>query len=141
MLFVRSFTGSFFFETLVTISLIAISSAFILFIIKTSTNRKRLLFIIVAVVMGFTALSFINIPEEKIHLIEFSILGWFAMKDFSKRYKFIQKFILSIIICSLFGIFDEIFQGILPYRYFDIRDIIFNITGGIWGIIIYFLQY
>jgi len=140
MLFVRSLTGSLIFEITVSIFLTIIALAFIIYIIKQCPQRIRCLFIIILVIGGFVLTSLIHIPEEKIHIIEFALLGWFAMSDFSKNNTPFQSIVLSIIICSLFGIFDEIVQGILPYRYFDVRDIVFNIAGGIWGTIVYYIH-
>ena len=141
MLFVRSLTGSFIFELFVSIFLIIIAFAFIIYIVKTCPQRIRCVFIIILVTGGLVLTSFISIPEEKVHIIEFAFLGWFAMSDFSKKNSSFHSIILSIIICSLFGIFDEIVQGILPYRYFDMRDIVFNIVGGTWGTIVYYIHY
>jgi VanZ family protein len=141
MLFVRSLTGSFIFELVVSIILIIIALTFIIYIVKICPQRIRCVFIIILVTGGLVLTSFISIPEEKVHIIEFALLGWFAMSDFSKKNSSFHSIILSIIICSLFGIFDEIVQGILPYRFFDIRDIVFNMGGGIWGTIVYYIHY
>lgn len=72
----------------------------------------------------------IKLPEEKIHLIEYALLGLLVYKDFFKgRIKLYLSILFLLIVASL----DEIFQLILPDRIFDYRDIFFNSLGGFTG--------
>jgi len=82
----------------------------------------------------------IKIPEEKIHLLEFAVLGWFASRDLIATNKKTKGIILALLFTITIGILDEVFQGILPYRYFQWCDIGFNSAGGLWGIGLYLLS-
>jgi len=44
-----------------------------------------------------------------------------------------------IIFTFFFGFLDEGFQAILPYRYYDLRDIVFNYLGALWGLMLFLL--
>lgn len=88
-------------------------------------------FFLLLPVVPFTFLFLkIKLPEEKIHLIEYALLGLLVYKDFFKgRIKLYLSILFLIIVASL----DEIFQSILPDRIFDWRDIFFNSVGGFTG--------
>ena len=81
-----------------------------------------------------------KIPVEQIHIFEYAVLGWFATRDLIKVNKKIKGIILACLFTIIVGILDEAFQAVLPYRYYEIRDIVFNILGGTWGIILYLLH-
>lgn len=77
---------------------------------------------------------------EKIHVLEYGILGYLAFRDLSKKNKKIFKdILLAISFISAIGILDEIFQGFLPYRVGDIRDVATNVVSGLLGIFQYFI--
>ena len=75
---------------------------------------------------------------ERLHVIEYGILGYFALKDLSgkglcgKISDYIKPVLLFV---ALVSFLDEGFQWILPYRVFDVRDIITNIVSGFLGVI------
>jgi VanZ family protein len=80
-----------------------------------------------------------KIPIERIHILEYGILGWFAGRDLVGKEKKIWGILLALIFVGLIGVLDEVFQAILPYRYFDLRDVGFNELGGVWGVVMYLL--
>lgn len=87
-----------------------------------------------SLVSGLIAASFLEITEERVHLVKFGILGWLLAKD-SKSQNFP---ILAIIIGSLVATVDESVQALLPYRVGDIRDVAFGALGSIWGALTYY---
>jgi VanZ family protein len=48
--------------------------------------------------------------------------------------------ICAFLFTAFVGYSDELFQKFLPYRVYDLRDIVFNSIGGIWGICLYLLN-
>lgn len=70
--------------------------------------------------------------SEKIHFIEYSLLGYFAARECLSS-RLTVTIVASLIFVSLISLNDEFFQAILPYRTFDVRDIIFNLIGGSCG--------
>lgn len=74
---------------------------------------------------------------ERIHIAEFVVLGWFAARDMIKTKKGARGAVLACLFCAGVGLLDEIFQAILPYRFFDLNDIISNTLGGGWGTVLY----
>ncbi len=71
------------------------------------------------------------------HFILFFILGAVAM-FISNRLNIFDKYVISAIII---GIFIEFIHLFLPYRGFEIIDLLFNITGCIFGLFsLYYLR-
>ena len=81
-----------------------------------------------------------RISLKKVHVLEYGILGYLAFRDLSKRNKKIFKdILLAFSFISLIGIMDETFQGFLPYRVREIRDVATNVVSGLLGIFQYFI--
>ena len=137
--YVKRNIGSASFINLVWIIGIVFLAAFLAFIVRSSPGFGKSAFFIGILVVGIWLVWQLKIPEEKIHIMEFAILGWFASRDLigadrrAKGIMFALGFTLAV------GILDELFQAILPYRFFDRRDIAFNSAGSVWGIILYLL--
>lgn len=72
---------------------------------------------------------FITIPEEKVHLLLFSFLGFFS--SFVKRYS------VSIIFLLIISILDEVLQKILPNRFFSWDDVLINLYASLITVSIY----
>lgn len=64
------------------------------------------------------------------HFIEYAVLGFLWYRALNKR------IILVLVICILFSISDEIHQLFVPLRECSIIDIIVDIFGIIFGLII-----
>ena len=86
--------------------------------------------------IGYSLL--LPLPEERIHLVQFGLLGLLACPCFWMRTAGFWKWIWRpLLFVFLVGTIDEIIQWFLPDRVFDLRDILFNALGGIWGILLY----
>lgn len=100
------------------------------FNLKTASN----LFLLGVGLLAFWQLKII---EERVHLLEYGLLGWLVTRDilFSvKRGNILKSIVLPLLFVSFIGILDELFQWWLPTRVGDIRDVVFNTLGGTWGI-------
>lgn len=106
---------------------------------KVSGFIKRLTVVILLTIGSFLLFYYIKIPEEKMHILEYAFLGWLAAKDLVKREKAGKRIILALLFCAAVGILDELFQAILPYRFFQTKDIAYNWIGGAGGITLYLL--
>lgn len=87
---------------------------------------------------GLAASFFLELPEERIHLAQFGALGILACCSYRDDNEIIGFWLaLPFLFVFLVGVADEIFQYFLPDRVGDLRDVIINTLGGIWGIILY----
>ncbi len=114
--------------------------AFLIFVFKNHPNIKKNLAIVLFLAIGIILSWQIKMPAERIHILEYGILGWFANRDLTVENKKCRGFIFAWLLIITVGIFDEAFQKILPYRVGDSRDIFFNNLGGLWGIGLWFLK-
>lgn len=110
--------------------------------IKYRPRKLRILLFIVFLVAGALALwFFIKLPQVRMHILLYALLGWSASKDFIVKKKRFIGIILACIFCAAIGFLEELFQKSLPYRYYDNWDIFLNALGGAWGIMLYLIGY
>jgi hypothetical protein len=83
-------------------------------------------------------------PYELTHLPEYAIMSVLilhAIKELEgkRREKVSEKrvYFQSAVITGILGSVDELFQGVLPMRYFAWYDIFLNMLGGILGLTIF----
>jgi glycopeptide antibiotics resistance protein len=115
--------------------------AFFIFTIRHNPGLIKGTGIILLLITGLVLAWQIRIPVERIHILEYGVLGWFAGRDLIRKDTKVRGIILASIFTVIIGTFDELFQLILPYRFFDLRDIGFNTLGGAWGIVLYLLSH
>ncbi len=92
----------------------------------------RLLGLATIVGLGLLAAWFMQIPEERVHLLIYGILAFSMCYDYThKMYSGLSWVLLALLLVSSA---DELFQYFLPYRVGDLRDVGFNMLGSLWGI-------
>ncbi|MFQ5454654.1 MAG: VanZ family protein [Nitrospirota bacterium] len=78
----------------------------------------------------------LNLPEERIHLLEYGISGYLIYNAVSFNLEGALFYITTLLIIFLIGFIDEGIQWILPNRVFDLRDVWMNCIGGVLGVIL-----
>lgn len=68
-------------------------------------------------------------PEERLHFLTYSLLGWLLAWSLEEK----VSPLLPLLLVWLAGTGDELIQGWLPDRVFDLRDILFNGLAGTVG--------
>jgi len=82
----------------------------------------------------------VSSPEEQIHFIQYGLVGVLFMRALQSHHlPAVGCYFLAMVLGSLAGWVDEIFQGILPSRYYDVRDIILNAVSTFLGLVIHSL--
>lgn len=78
--------------------------------------------------------------EERIHLLEYTALAllFFKAVKFSRRGKIL--FVLPLLLTIFIGWIDELWQGLLPGRVYDILDVLNNAAGGMIGVSIAWIR-
>lgn len=137
--FIKAQIGEKGFLILVGIIFVIFGLSLLVFVIRNRPKLINILLFNILLILGMFLAWRIKIPVEKMHVIEYAVLGWVAGLDLVKRDRNIKSIVFAFMICITVGILDELFQKMLPYRYFDLRDIVFNSLGGTWGVILYLL--
>jgi len=100
--------------------------------------RTNIFFAAIILLAGVGFSFSLPLPEERIHLVQFGLLGLLACPSLKGRNQngWIRLW-SPLLFIFLVGTADEVLQWFLPDRFFDLRDILFNTLGGIWGILLY----
>ncbi|MBF0381289.1 MAG: VanZ family protein [Magnetococcales bacterium] len=127
-----SYTGYDGFSYIVT-SISAISA--IIVIKKVALNGFKIVLLAVAAI-AFIALiaSQMDKAAERLHFLEYAILG--IMLYWAKGYPKGVGLVFVFLISAIAGGVDELIQYFLPNRYYDIRDIGFNVLGSGLGVVL-----
>lgn len=71
--------------------------------------------------------------EEKIHLLEYAFLALLIFKACKFQFKGILLYGIPLLLTIVIGWTDELWQGLLPNRVYDIQDVLDNALGGLLG--------
>jgi hypothetical protein len=110
----------------VAIAFVLAASIALSLIFRTRERRTpRMLLSLVAVAAVYAIVIWpMDSPEEKIHFIEYGVVALLAYASF-RRYVASALFVLAV------GWIDEGIQGLLPSRFYDLRDVAFNAAAGV----------
>ena len=137
----KSHFGKQSFAVLVGLTTLVFALTFIIFIVRNKPNVIKASILVLVLLAGLAFSWRLKLPQERMHILEYGLLGWLAGRDIIKKDKKIKGIILACLFSISVGLLDEGFQRILPYRVFEIRDIRINVLGGIWGVVLYLLSY
>ena len=99
-------------------------------------NKKAAGQFFFTVVVYMIALQKMEIPEEKVHLIEYGLLAFLLHRAVFLRFEGWHIYIISFIIAALTGWGDEGIQYLLPNRYYQFRDVLLNWFGAGMGFLV-----
>lgn len=86
-------------------------------------------------------LSAIKIPIERIHLLEYGLLSFFAYMAFRESFGKLKSYLFSFILTAILGWIDEGIQALVPGRYYDIKDVGLNALSGLLALFVaYFVM-
>jgi len=71
------------------------------------------------------------IPEEALHVVQYSALGVLIYRAFAHRAHDYTIYPLAALATGVVGVVDEYIQWVVPARYFDTRDIYINFFSGV----------
>lgn len=151
--FVKGYTGQEGFVILVGLILVIAGLAFFIFKIRQKSSLIKTILFIMLFIIGIGLIWHIPIPEEKIHILEYGLLGRLTTRDLMKGNRYVGaslagarkrqlagRIFTAGFFCMTVGMLDEIFQGILPYRFFQWSDVILNTLGAVWGVGLFLLS-
>jgi len=82
-------------------------------------------------------LFLLPLPEERLHVVEYGILGWLLGWALSRSGKWPTWWGAGVLLAWLIGCGDEMIQRLLPNRVFDVHDILLNGIAGMIGLTIF----
>lgn len=102
-------------------------------------QRKKIhSFIWLAILALFYALALSNLKLaiERIHFIEYGLLGIFAFRALRHSISNKSLYVYSALTVFCLGLIDERIQYVLPNRVYDTRDVVINGLAGILALLI-----
>ncbi len=107
----------------------------ILFFKKVPVRRKStyLLLFLTAVMYGAFFL-WLEIPEERVHLVEYGFLAFLIFRAVVPDGGNARAYTIAFVLTALFGWGDEGIQYLLPNRYYQFKDVLLNALSGGMGL-------
>ena len=139
--FISGKLGKPYFEMLIGILFLLSVAGLILYLKKFGLGKIKFAIFLAVFMAGFLFAWHLDILVERIHLLEYGLLGWLAIRDtLGEEKKIIKASIFSALFILVVSIVDETFQWWLPYRVGDVRDVVFNEVGGLWGMSLFLIS-
>ena len=98
---------------------------------------SRIITFLVLSGLFFYGMMRIHRPVERIHFLEYGALALFLFRAIRHHVKIPWSYGISILGAFGIGLLDEIFQGFLPNRFYDPRDLWMNLAGAGLGMAIF----
>ncbi len=122
------------------LALVAVGAVWVTVWVKRGERRPIPLGVL-AVTTGLFAwgISSPTYPAERFHFLEYGLLGILILRASVRTVpdRWATTFGRAALVLLTIGVVDEIIQFALPNRVFDLRDIWFNIYGGLLGFGVY----
>ena len=133
--FIQHQFGRSFFGYLVLAAVLAGFSWVVVYVIRQQPKEKSTgNYLWLAAVAGtyvFFTIKLWENPEEAIHFLEYGLLSYFAFRALSHHIRDVTIYITASLITLFMGTVDEIIQWVWPGRYWDMRDVGFNLLSGV----------
>jgi len=105
--------------------------AIILFFIHRR-HRPRAILPYIPVVGGYgLALLWLEIPEERFHLLQYGVLSLLCSRALPNSLYGVRRHLLAFILVCLAGTGDELIQWFRPNRVGDLRDVAINVIAAL----------
>jgi len=109
---------------------VAVAAAVVL--ARMPAARWQWLYLFVACVLGTAVCVMATFPAERLHVPEYVLMAVLVSRALHTCRT--GRTFWTLVICLLLGIVDEVMQGILPARFFDVRDIMGNGMAALAGV-------
>lgn len=104
---------------------------------EDSANQSNFIVNIIANILNINNISLLSLIIRKLaHFTEYLILGTLVINMFTKN-NAKKTYLLSILLCIIYAISDEIHQIFVPGRACQIKDILIDSVGSITGIYLF----
>jgi VanZ family protein len=109
---------------IVSVSLTAV----VLFLLARRRERRSSVYVALAViaVLYYFLFQFVTYPIERIHMGEYGVLTFFVVMALACHGRGSIIYLWAVIVAIHIGIVDELVQGCLQERYYDIKDVWLN---------------
>ncbi len=86
--------------------------------------------VVMGAVIGALVLG-LEIPEERMHFLQYGLLAVLARRALALRLPARRQYPVAIVLAAAVGFGDELIQGLLPGRVYDLRDVVINALAAV----------
>lgn len=119
--------------TLVTVTYVAAAvllAWYVVFDVRLTDRAAFAALVVLGCVVGGLVLG-LAIPEERLHFLQYGLLAVLARRALALRVPPARQYLLAIAIAATVGWGDELLQGLLPGRVYDVRDVLVNALAAV----------
>ena len=127
-------------KILVGLIFIALATVFFIAEAKRLANPLRIFVMLALLVLVLFYSWKIKLPQVRMHILMYAVVGWLASRDATKPGRTWKTIIAAWLFAAIAGTLEELLQKLLPYRIFEINDIIYNIKGATVGVALYLIR-
>lgn len=138
--FTKAHIGQKGFGIFIVLLFLSVAISFVFYELRFLKKTLRRLIFLALLIAALFLTQRIGLPEVRMHILLYAIVGWFAARDATENGRSFAAISSCVAFSCGAGILEELFQAILPYRYFDFKDIVFNIAGGVLGVTFYLIR-
>jgi hypothetical protein len=106
----------------------------LVFDVRLSDRVAFLALVLLALVTGSLILG-IAVAEERIHFLQYGLLAVLLRSAFGWHLRPRGQYAAALVVASSIGVLDELFQGLMPTRVCDVRDMTVNAVAAFLAII------
>ncbi|MDW7773390.1 MAG: VanZ family protein [Desulfobulbaceae bacterium] len=120
----------------VLVMLVVIAAVILRFVQRVNRGRQvKLLFLGLGIVGAFFSLAIPEpqIPIKRIHVAEYIILAFAVRYTLSYRLSGAGLTFFTVLVTGMFGVHDEMLQGLHQHRFYGWRDVVVNAAAGLSG--------
>jgi len=104
---------------------------------RTRKPWRFMALIVLAGVYGWLT-TLVKRPEEQVHFIQYGLVGVLFSRALRGRFgQSVKTDIAAFSIAMIAGWIDEVLQGHLPNRHYDVRDLWLNAVSAFLGLMVY----
>ena len=139
MEFATHWIGKYGFGVLIGFVLLGTATLFFITEVKRLVKPIRILLMLALFVSASFFIWNIKLPQVRMHILLYAVVGWLASRDAMKSGSTGKTIITAWLFAATAGALEEVFQKMLPYRVFDVADMLYNIEGATLGVVLYSL--
>jgi VanZ family protein len=77
-------------------------------------------------------------PEEQLHFVQYGLVGVLFVRAVRPRiHQEGLSYLIAFVLAVLAGWLDEVIQGHVPNRHYDVHDIVLNAVSSLLGLAVY----
>ena len=126
-------------EVSFAIGVALIALAVLAFGIRARARGAEIAVALAIVAVYLLAFVRMSIPEERTHLLEYGLVAVLIHEALDERarhgHQLPARGICAVAGAAMLGGVDELIQGLLPRRVFDVRDLLFNLLAAAMAVI------